>query len=186
MLLSDASQNFIETDQKSLLDACRSIGAASIKTPTWYRDSLTLYDIFWSTTAALIQLCMLRESMPSPDMRSSAGHSNAESNALQLVLSIKFQLQKHAYISSEMAEARTTEQLQLLLLQDILSTCGIERCQCFKANSEIIQNVVGSPKHSLRIYGNLLERNRSAHSMDRNLFPKLLITLLPTVPLVEM
>jgi len=149
MPLSDTLQNCIGTDYKSLLDVSRNIGTSSIQTHTWYGDSLTLYDIFWSLTVALIQVCMLRQGRSNQDMRTSAASSNADADTLQNILGTKYQLRRHTCPSSEMADAaRATEQLKLVLLQDILPTCSEEECQCFQVSSSIVQNAVRSPKHT--------------------------------------
>ena len=103
--------------------------------------------MFWSTTAALNQLCMVRRSPSAlattpPDATDKAD----ELRDLQLVLSTRYQLRRQAHLSSEAAQGSClAEQFLSLMLQDIRPDCAEEKCQCFEENSSIIQEMVRDP-----------------------------------------
>ncbi len=142
-LLFNSTQFLFQDYETSLMDASRNIGIISLQSLNWFGHFLTLYDLFWSTTAALIQLCQLRRQVPGTATEPHyMDRAEALSN-LRLILSIRYRLQRHAFSPSGGKQSNwASAQFLALMLQDMRQVCADERCKCFEPDSSIAQEMV--------------------------------------------
>ena len=140
---ADIAQYFFQGYEKSIIDASRNIGCISLQSSNWFYDCLAFYDLVWSTTAALNQLCMVRRHLRRAQNTLSSLDKARETRDFQLVLSTRCQLRKQLYLSSEEAQGNwAAVQFIALILQDMRLDCAEERCQCFESDSSIIHEMV--------------------------------------------
>lgn len=141
----------LQSHESSIMDASRRIGFVSLQSSEWFCQLLTLYDLFWSTTAALIQLCLVRRQVAETDPETST-----LDKALRLVLSIRYRLRKQAYASPGWShDNRAAEQFLGLMLQDIRLECTEEICRCLEPDSNIVQEMVCCPLRSRAVFPDL-------------------------------
>ena len=126
------------------MDATQQIHKLAFQSQTWFHDCLVLHDVYWSTTAALVQICLMRKQRQETKELWSTEDKAREFNNLRLILTARFQIQKHAFdgVGMEIGTAWTAEQLESLLGQGLCATCAKDHCKCFDYHSPVLQDLV--------------------------------------------
>jgi hypothetical protein len=145
--LSDRHQYVFQGHSRSAVDASLSNPGVSLHSANWFHDCLVLYDLQWSTTAALIQLCAARRRRQETKTGWSEVDQARELSDFRLVLATRFQLQQQILYAVGMRTTAhwTAEQLRTLLCQDLCAACAEDRCQCFQGDWSVIEDLVRPP-----------------------------------------
>ena len=133
------------------MTAAQQIHTLAFQSQTWFHDCLVLYDVYWSTTAALVQICLMRKHRQETKEPWSTKDKARELNYLRLILTARFQIQKHVFdgVGIERGTAWTAGQLESLLDHGLCATCAKDHCKCFDYHSVVLQDLVW--RHSLSI-----------------------------------
>lgn len=139
----------MEIHEKSLVVAARNARCLSSSSPDWFQNALVLYDIYWSTIAALIQLfadCQKRKELYTWTNVDEFGRQND----LNAILATRFNLLNQIYsynnprCQSEDDEW-INEQMKSVLLLGIHPSCSQDQCLCFGGDQLDIDNLVLYP-----------------------------------------
>ena len=139
----DCGQYLLKAHEKSMINASRRIGVVSLQSSNWFCDLLALYDLFWSTTAAMVQLRLMRRHRNDSAVELPALEDTEDLRSLELVLSIRDQLQQHVHnFSGSAGKNWIATQLPGLMLQDMHRACAESHCQCFEAEVGVLEDKV--------------------------------------------
>lgn len=137
----------MEIYDQSLANAARI--ATSSSSPDWFYNALVLYDIYWSTVAALIQLCA--DSQTRQELYEwTLPDGTLRLKALNLILTSRLELVNQIYNhktarNPSAADPWPDDQMRSLLLLGIHPSCAQDQCLCFNDDRATIQNLVCHP-----------------------------------------
>lgn len=136
----------MEVHEGSLAVAARNARCLSSSFPDWFQNALTLYDIYWSTLSALIQLCVDSQKRKDPYHWTSADEL-ARQNGLNDIMATRFKLLNQIYSIDSPRGAREDdewihEQMKSVLLLGNSPICSQDKCLCFDDSRLVIERLV--------------------------------------------
>ena len=134
LYFAKTSKYVLELNSERTTDAIQRALHTSPIAQGWLRDVLILYDVVWSTTAALIRLCMITDERKRRGQWSLSDEAS-RLNDLQSFLSTRFQVQNLIFNTPRPASLSEDErwadvQLKALLLSELRLTCILHQCEC--------------------------------------------------------
>lgn len=139
----------VEIYERSFANAAQIATCVSSSSPDWFQNALILYDIYWSTVAALIQLCV--DSRNRQEVHEwTLPDDTLRLKNLNLILTTRLELLDQIYNHDSLRgqsgdEQWPSEQTRSLLLLGIHPSCSQDQCLCFNDDRATIQNVVRNP-----------------------------------------
>lgn len=139
----------METYENSLANAAQIATSPSSRSPDWFHNALVLYDVYWSTVAALIQLCV--DSQNQQEVHEwTLPYDTQRRKTLNLILTARVELLNRIYnrnrpFSPSADDQWPVEQMRSLLLLGMHPSCSQDQCLCFNDDRATIQNLVCSP-----------------------------------------
>ena len=136
----------MDTYENSLTSAAKITTGDSSRSPDWFYNALVLYDIHWSTVAALIQLCV--DSQNRHEVHEWAlPDDTLWLKSLNLIFTTRLELLNRMYshdnpCSPSRDDQWPVEQMRSLLLLGIHPSCSEDQCLCFNDDRTTIQNLV--------------------------------------------
>ena len=136
----------MEIYERSLANAAQIATCVTSSSPDWFQNALILYDIYWSTIAASIQLCVDSRNRQGTDEWNLPDDKLRLKN-LNLILTMRLELLNQIYNhdsprSQSGDEQWPSEQMRSLLLLGMHPSCSQDQCLCFDDDRATIQNIV--------------------------------------------
>ena len=128
--------------------AARNARCLSSSSPDWFQNALTLYDITWSTAAALIQLIMDTHQRKEMYIWTATDEFERK-NDLNAILATRFAVLNQIYCYNYPRRPREdewmNEPMKILLLSGFRPSCSQDQCLCFDNDQLDIDNLVFHP-----------------------------------------
>lgn len=143
----------VEIHENSFANAAQVATCVSSISSDWFHNALIIYDIYWSTVAALIQLCVdsqNRQEVYEWTLPDDTLRLKALSLILTTRLELLSQIYSHDYPHSPSRDDQWPgEQMRSLLLLGIHPSCSQDQCLCFNDDRATIQSLVRNPSCSV-------------------------------------
>lgn len=139
----------MELYDKSLTNAAQRATCVSSSSADWFHNALVVYDIYWSTVAALIQLCV--DSQNRQELNEwTLPDDTLRLKTLNIILTTRLELLNQIYNREKPhnpsgVDQWPDEQMRSLLLLGIHPSCSQDQCLCFNDDRATIQNLVCNP-----------------------------------------
>jgi hypothetical protein len=167
-----------------VVDILRNASAELRNSTDWFHNVLVIYDIFWSTLAAQIQLCMDVQNKKRSNQWSFSEEAT-RLNDVHFLLIPRFKMLDHLYASLNSRPSQGTpqwayEQMKTMICLGIHPSCFGHECTCLCDDRPSVQELVLLlPPHLLSPI--LLIARSSGSSVEANRFSQIYIcTCLPT------
>lgn len=129
-----------------MADVLRNASRELKNSTDWFHNALVIYDIFWSTLAAQIQLCMDVQNKKHSNQWSSSDEAT-RLNDVHFLLTPQFKMLDHLYTNVNPRSSQGTpqwafEQTRNIICMGIHPPCFGLECNCFCDERPNVQELV--------------------------------------------
>ncbi len=129
-----------------MVEAARNSLAGTRNSADWFEGALVVYDTFWSTTAALIKLCVDVE-LKKRSIPWSFAEEAVRLNRIHLILVPRFKMLDDLYQLSSSQSSRGTlewakEQIKTMICLSIQPSCFSHECTCLGEDQPAVHKMV--------------------------------------------